>query len=138
MKKKITSLFVTALIGVLSLIFINTQNKAKANPSPVTATNIQVIQFHSAHRCITCNLIEKLSRETLKQSFPSVPFLLINVDDKKNQPIAESFEATGTALFLYNPVTKKKKDLTDFAFMNAKSKPEEFKKGLKKEIENFK
>ncbi len=52
--------------------------------------------------------------------------------------MAEQFEATGTALFLYNPKTGKKKDLTDFAFMNAKSKPEEFKKGLINEIKNFK
>ena len=60
------------------------------------------------------------------------------MDDKINEKIAEQFEATGTALFLYNPKTGAKKDLTDFAFMNANSDPAKFKKGLEKEIIAFK
>lgn len=110
------------------------QNKNKVSSSKVNTT-IQVIQFHSEHRCFTCNKIEELAKETLK-AYPNIPFLLVNVDDKKNEKIAELFEATGTALFLYNPKTKKKKDLTDFAFMNAGNK-EKFISELKKEIEKF-
>ena len=45
-----------------------------------------------------------------------------NKDDKNNEKKAEKFEATGTALFLYNPKSGSKKDLTDFAFMNANNK----------------
>ena len=59
-------------------------------------------------------------------------------DDKKNEKMAEQFEATGTALFLYNPKTGTKKELTDFAFMNAKSDSKKFKAGLEKEINAFK
>lgn len=84
---------------------------------------------------MTCNKIEALTKETLK-AYPNIPFLLVNVDDKKNEKIAKQFEATGTALFLYNPKTGKKKDLTDFAFMNAGNK-EKFIKELKKEIDLF-
>lgn len=112
------------------------QSTKKTVTKPVTNT-IQVIQFHSEHRCMTCNLIEKLTRETL-QKYPTIPFSLVNADDKKNAKIAEQFEATGTALFLYNPKTGKKKDLTDFAFMNAKSNSQKFKDGLEKEINAFK
>jgi hypothetical protein len=116
----------------------NEKNTKKAVSKTETATaTIQVIQFHSEHRCMTCNLIEKLTKETL-QKFPTIPFLLVNVDDKKNEKMAEQFEATGTALFLYNPKTGKKKDLTDFAFMNAKSDSKKFKDGLEKEINAFK
>jgi hypothetical protein len=60
----------------------------------------------------------------------------VNVDDPKNEKISKAFEATGTALFLYNPKTGKKKDLTDFAFMKADNK-EKFIEGLKKEIRRF-
>ncbi len=84
---------------------------------------------------MTCNKIEALTRETLK-SYPSLTFSLVNVDDPKNEKKAEAFEATGTALFLYNSKTGKKKDLTDFAFMHAKNK-EKFIEGLKKEIDAF-
>ena len=84
---------------------------------------------------MTCNKIEKLTRQTLKD-FPGIPFLLVNVDDAKNEKKAEQFEATGTALFLYNPKTGKKKDLTDFAFMNAGDEAK-FQKELQKEIQLF-
>ncbi|MNY73824.1 hypothetical protein D3C86_2126970 [compost metagenome] len=61
---------------------------------------------------------------------------MVNVDDAKNEKKAGQFEATGTALFLYDPKTGKKKDLTDSAFMNA-SDETKFQKELKKEIQLF-
>jgi hypothetical protein len=85
---------------------------------------------------VTCNKIEELTRETLK-SYPTIPFSLVNVEDAKNQKIAAQFQAAGTALFLYNPTTKKKQDLSDMAFMNAGDK-DKFIKELKKKIEAFK
>jgi hypothetical protein len=110
------------------------QNTKKAPPASTNST-IEVIQFHSEHRCMTCNKIESLTRETLT-SYKDISFSLVNVDDKKNKEKAEKFEATGTALYLYNAKTGKKKDLTDFAFMNAGNK-DKFIAGLKKEIEAF-
>ncbi len=108
--------------------------------APVIAQSIQkpgleIIQFHSEHRCVTCLKIEELTKETLK-SFTGMPFKLVNVDDTKNEKMAEKFEAAGTALFIYNPKTGKKKDMTDFAFMNAGDKIK-FMAGLKKEISAF-
>lgn len=137
MKKSI----ITTLFATLMLLFIsynsNGQSPKNEVAKSIVSTTIQVIQFHSEHRCMTCNLIEKLTRETL-QKYPEITFTLINVDDKINEKIAEQFEATGTALFLYNPKTGAKKDLTDFAFMNANSDEAKFKKGLEKEINAFK
>lgn len=129
------SLLTTTFTFLLLLIFSADANAQTAQKK--ANSNVQVLQFHSEHRCITCNLIEKLTRETL-QKYPSVAFTLINVDDSKNEKTAEQFEATGTALFLFNPKTGAKKDLTNFAFMNASSKPAAFKKGLEKEIKAFK
>jgi thiol-disulfide isomerase/thioredoxin len=110
------------------------QNK-KQTATTASVNKVEMIQFHSEHRCVTCLKIETLAKETLK-SYPNIPFSLINVDDAKNEKKAEQFEATGTALFLYNPKTGKKKDLTDFAFMNAGNK-NKFIEGLKKEINLF-
>lgn len=125
-----TKIFSSLLLA--AAIFISAST-AKAQDN--TASTIEVIQFHSEHRCMTCNKIEKLTRETLK-SYPKITFRLVNVDEEKNEKMAEQFEATGTALFLYNPATKKKKDLTDFAFMHAGDK-EKFIAGLKKHINGF-
>lgn len=127
-----------SLATLIMLLFTACNSEAQNTKQTSTATSdakIEVIQFHSEHRCMTCNKIEALTKETLK-AYPNISFSLVNVDDKKNEKKAEEFEATGTALFLYNPITGKKKDLTDFAFMNAGNK-EKFLEGLKKEIDLF-
>lgn len=128
-----------SIIITVLLLFVscdgNSQTKKTISKTFTAKTNIEIIQFHSEHRCMTCNKIEKLTRLTLKD-FPTIPFSLVNVDEAKNEKKAEQFEATGTALFLYNPKTGKKKDLTDFAFMTAGDEVK-FQKELKKEIEKF-
>ena len=103
---------------------------------------IEVIDFHSTHRCITCNAIEMHTRYTLKKYFADelksgkITFQVINVDKEKNYKLAEKFEASGTSLFL-NVIAKGKEtkiDLTQFAFMKGREK-DEFMTGLKEKIE---
>ena len=100
MKSKINFLsFATLVMLLFTACNSEAQNTKQTSPSKADA-KIEIIQFHSEHRCVTCKKIEELAKETLK-SFPSIPFSLVNVDDKKNEKKAEQFEATGTALFLY-------------------------------------
>ncbi len=128
-------------ILIVSMIFISCQKEVKEvaiNSEENTAqTDIQLIQFHTEHRCVTCNNIEKLSKETIKGN-DAISFVLYNVDDEKNAKVAEQFEATGTSLYLYNSKTKAIKDLTEMAFMFAKNEGEKFKIELQKEISEFK
>ena len=131
-KSILTSIFATV---VLLFVFCNGNAQTKKATATNTKATIEIIQFHSEHRCMTCNKIEKLTRATLK-NYPTIPFSLVNVDDSKNEKKAAQFEAAGTALFLYNPKTGKKKDLTDFAFMTAGDEAK-FAKQLKKEIALF-
>lgn len=133
MKKRTFILSLTGLI-FLMLISCNSKEKTSYNQEEKTVNNgeVQVIQFHLEHRCMTCNKIELLTKETLKE-YPSIQFSLINVDEAQNEQKVEEFEAFGTALFLYNPSTKEKKNLTEFAFMSAGNK-EKFIRDLKKEI----
>lgn len=137
----------TFVLPILAIaLFISCKNEPK-NPEAITEdakvasteqtseSTIEVIQFHSEHRCMTCQKIEQLTLATLKE-YPEIPFSLVNVDDAKNEAKANEFEAAGTALFLYNPNTGDKKDLTDFAFMTAGDETK-FEAELKTEIENF-
>ncbi len=133
--QKFFLLFSTLTVALILVAPVVEAQNTAATSKPTSSAQVEVIQFHSEHRCMTCNKIEALTRETLK-SYPSLTFSLVNVDDPKNEKKAEAFEATGTALFLYNSKTGKKKDLTDFAFMHAKNK-EKFIEGLKKEIDAF-
>lgn len=97
---------------------------------------LEVIQFHLEHRCVSCNNIEKFTRATLAAYFPSIPFKLVAVEKKENAKLAEQFEASGTSLYLYNKKTGAKKNLTQFAFLQAGNEPK-FQAGLKQEIEAF-
>jgi hypothetical protein len=124
--------------GILGIFFLvcssansqgNSPKKAEAQPK------VEVIQFHLEHRCYSCNKMEEYSRETVK-NYPGVPFRIYNVEDKKNEKLAEQFKATGTSLFLYNPQTGRKKDLTAGAFLSVGNK-DKFIKDLKKHIEDF-
>ena len=137
----------TLILPILAIaLFISCKNEPKnqekvtedtkiASTEQTSESTIEIIQFHSEHRCMTCQKIEQLTLETLK-AYPEIPFSLVNVDDAKNEKKSEEFEAAGTALFLYNPSTGEKKDLTDFAFMTAGDEAK-FEAELKTEIENF-
>lgn len=126
---------------MLFAVVVSCKNEVKEEANSTTEntvqTDIQLIQFHTEHRCITCNAIEKLSKEAIKGN-ESISFVLHNVEDEKNAKVAEQFEATGTSLYLYNAKTKTSKDLTEMAFMYAKNEGEKFKTELRKEIAAFK
>lgn len=128
--------FITTFIVFATILLTSCNSDAQKPTALTTSADMQVIQFHTAHRCATCLKIEELTKKTLANYFPNIPFSLINADEKKNEKITEQFEAFGTSLFLYNPKTGKKKDLTDFAFMNAGDE-KKFESELKKQIETF-
>jgi hypothetical protein len=133
----------TILLSLIALMLASTsaicQNKSQHDSKNV----IQVIDFHSTHRCMTCNNIENKTKAVLDKHFKKemaagkIMFKAINVDEKANAKIAEDFEASGTALFINVMKNGKstKINLTDFAFMNANNKDDSFELGLKKEVE---
>jgi hypothetical protein len=129
-----------SILILLFATFFSCKNEVKEEvkiTENTVQTDIQLVQFHTEHRCITCNAIEKLSKETIKGN-QVITFVLYNVDDEKNAKVAEQFEATGTSLYLYNSKTKATKDLTEMAFMYAKNEGDKFKTELQKEISAFK
>ena len=103
---------------------------------------VQVIDFHSTNRCITCKAIEKKSLDTLTKNFKeelengTITFQTINVDDDVKYALAEEFQATGTALFINIIVNNEsnKIDLTEFAFMRAKIEDNSFENRLTREV----
>ena len=135
--------FLSVLAFSLILTSCNGQDKSKKATKDETITKIEVIDFHSTHRCMTCNAIEANTKYTLDTYFAKevkegkITFQVINVDKKENQKLAESFEASGTALYL-NVIRggiEKHIDLTNFAFLKG-NEQEAFAKELKLKIEN--
>jgi len=124
--KHLFALLFVALFGLLTAFDSSAQTPAQSRPS-ATATRIDVIDFHTDHRCKTCLTIEGLTKEVLNSTFApqlkngTLTFRLVNVDDKANAKVAEDFGAYGTALFLHVHKNGKaeKIDLTEWAFMKA-------------------
>ncbi|WP_298496942.1 nitrophenyl compound nitroreductase subunit ArsF family protein [uncultured Algibacter sp.] len=134
--------FLAILTISLLLMACNDQTKSKAQSLDTTISKIEVFDFHSTHRCMTCNAIEANTKYTLDTYFSDelneekISFKVLNVDDKENENIAEKFEASGTALIL-NVIKNGKEtkiDLTEFAFMEGNDQ-EAFSKALKSKIE---
>ena len=127
MKKMI----LTSVFATLMLLFVSNIGNAQTK----TTTTVQVLQFHSEHRCMTCNKIEELTKVALKK-YPTIPFFLVNADDKENEKQCTQFQAYGSSLFLYNTKNKKIKNLTEMAFMNAGDQ-DKFIKEFNKNMDAF-
>ncbi len=132
-------IIITSVFATFMLLFVscngNAQAKKTTEKSSSAVSQIQVIQFHSEHRCMTCNKIEEITKVALKK-YPAVPFSLVNADDKKNEKQCTQFQAFGSSLFLYNTKTKKIKNLTEMAFMNAGDQ-DKFIKEFNKNMDAF-
>ena len=136
------SKFLSILTLSLFLFSYNVNAQNNQTTSEKMTDKIEVIDFHSTRRCLTCNAIELHTRYTLKKYFSNelksgkITFQVINVDKEKNYELAEKFEASGTSLFL-NVIAKGKEtqiNLTDYAFMKARQK-DEYMSALKLKIE---
>lgn len=139
-------------IVVISIILLSscgeTPSTKKAVVTKKGINKIEVIDFYSTHRCVTCKAIEANTKYTLDTYFSKelkenkITFKTVNVDKEQNFKIAEEYEATGTALFL-NVIKNGKEthiDLTDFAFMKGMDKEafsEELKSKLEAELKNI-
>ncbi len=138
--KKLSILLITAVSVVLFSCNGKTQKKEEIKDK--VANKVEVIDFHSTHRCMTCNAIESSTKYTLDTYFSeelkneNITFQVVNVDEEENYKIAKKFEATGTALFLNVIVDGKETqiDLTEFAFMKGNDQ-EAFSNELKSKIE---
>lgn len=135
------SILVTILVSVV-LFSCKEKAQEEISKNEKTVNKVEVIDFHSTHRCMTCNAIEASTKYTIDTYFSeelkneNITFQVVNVDDEENYKIAEKFEATGTALFLNVIVDGKETaiDLTEFAFMKGNDK-EVFSKELKEIID---
>ena len=141
-----TKHIILSLSTLVLLIFTSCNNQAQTNNQNnedlVQVSKIEVLDFHSTHRCMTCNAIEANTKYTLDTYFAeeiengAITLQIINVDDKENEKLAEKFEAAGTALIL-NVIKNGKEtkiDLTEFAFMKGNDQ-KTFSEDLKLKLE---
>lgn len=119
----------------------NTQTSTKATQKDV----IEVLYFHGKQRCITCNAIEKLTKEVIDKDFAQqlkdgkIVFKVIDISTKEGEKIADKYEVTWSSLYInkWKDGKEAKNNMTDFGFSYAKGSPDVFKAGIKKKIDEL-
>nr|NQU88969.1 hypothetical protein [Bacteroidota bacterium] len=138
------------LISLLAMLFVVSQINinlfASKNPNPETGftpeeKKVEVYYFHYSRRCATCEAVENVTKEALDNLYPdqikdgSVSFISINIEEGDNETFAEEMGADGQTLMVV--CGEEKVNLTNDAFMNARTKPEKLRKKIKKTVDKF-
>lgn len=102
-------------------------SNVETTTSVAKQNRIEVYCFHGTRQCETCKNMKANTKTALDKYFASqlkdssIVFSIIDVDDAKNEKLAEKFQATGTALMINKVVNGKDSiiDWSDFAFEKA-------------------
>lgn len=130
------------LLFFAALLLSACESEAQKMVGATGIAQIEVIDFHNTHRCVTCLAIEKVARNVVETDFRNelhaakIVFKTVDVDDPQNLKIAERFEAAGTALFVYNGKTGQAFDLTDAGFTYARNDETKLREIIKTAIQN--
>ncbi len=132
----------TILLFLLGIMVVAIQVYSQPKQADARKAKVEVFYFHPTERCPIDQSIEESVRKLIQGDFAAqvregkVKLLVINTDDKSQAKTVNRFEINAQALYVvYSEKGKEvKKDLTEFAFSTAQSKPERFKTSLKEEI----
>jgi len=135
------------IFTVLSVLFsamltCNAQDASKQSKSEtISNNNIEVYYFHFERRCATCMAVENESEKALNELYPEkmksgeMTFLSVNLEEKTNEALAEKLNVDGQTLLVVKG--DKKENLTNKAFMYARTAPAKLKEALKETIEKL-
>jgi len=103
-----------------------------------TFEKVEVYYFHNTRRCATCMAVESVTKSSLEELYPEqlksgeIAFVSLDIEDDANKALAKEFNVSGQTLLILKEGTKK--DLTNDAFMYARSNPEKLKEKIHKAI----
>lgn len=109
-----------------------------ANPA---TKKIEVYYFHFTRRCMTCNNVEKVSKEAVEKQYAEkvksgeITFRSINLDEKDGEAIGARLKVEGQTLLIVSG--DKRVDLTDKGFLYANDSPAKLKAEIKKAIDGL-
>lgn len=133
-------LMVALCVGMVACGNGNAKNESKAEKQ-VKKDVVEVLYFHSKQRCATCIAIEKNTKELVESAFAEklnngeLVFKSVNITEEET--LADKYEVSWSSLIIvdYDSHGKEKvENITEFAFGNARTNPESFKKGVAEQI----
>lgn len=90
---------------------------------------IEVYYFHATRRCATCNAVEEVTKAALAEKYgDTIRFFSINREEEKDHPLIKQHQLNGQTLLIIKG--DKAENLTNYAFMNARTHPDRLKDKL--------
>lgn len=138
--KKITIMLLPALLSTATISACTGISTPETKNEKVAKqeTAVEIIYFHGKQRCKTCIAIEKETKALVEGELAElvkkdkVKFRIVDFSTDEGKKIASKYRVTFSSLFVVTP--KGAEDLTRFAFANARSNAEGFRKELKDKV----
>lgn len=131
MKKSVKLFGLTLLMAAFSF---------SVNGSEITSEKsnkdgeVKVYYFHATARCATCKAVEDVTQKAIKEYYgKKVVFESINREEDKDNPLIAKHKVNGQTLLVISG--DKVVNLTNDAFLNARTKPEKLKEKIKATID---
>ena len=144
MKKLISTLSFILFMGVVAVsaqcckgaTADNSTSSKVACAENQKSSEVKTYYFHATRRCATCEAVEAVSKEAIKKYYgDKVTFESINREENKDNPMIEKYKISGQTLLIIKG--DKVVNLTNDAFMNARTNPDKFKSKLKSTIDSM-
>ena len=128
-----TLILMVAFSGII--MSCNAQTEKKDNTAKVAkAKKVEVYYFHLTRRCATCNAVESVSQEAIKEMYgDKASFASYNLDEVIGKEKGKQLDVSGQTLLIVSGDTKI--NITNEGFMNAHSNPEKLKQIIKEKID---
>ena len=138
MKKEL--LMIALCVGMVACGNGNTKNASKAEKQ-MKKDVVEVLYFHGKQRCATCMAIEKNTKELMESTFAEKlkngELVFKSVDITEEETLADMYEVSWSSLIIVDYDMNGKEEatnMTEFAFGNARTNPNNFKKGVAEQI----
>lgn len=136
---------IVSLVAIISCGNGNNKKAAAVADENLRENRVEVLVFYGAQRCATCRAIEAQSKELVESAFAEdladglLVYRTLDMTTPEGEALADHYEVASSSLLLVQHLGDKEtvNNLTRFAFSTARSKPEEFKEGLRKEVRDL-
>ena len=120
---------------LLMVVFSYPSAGSQRAATPVSGDQeVKVYYFHATARCVTCKAVEDVTQKALKELYgKKVAFESINREEDKDNPLIAKHKVAGQTLLVISG--DKVVNLTNDAFLNARTKPEKLKEKIKATID---
>jgi hypothetical protein len=117
--------------AIMMALFMNCSCSAQTDRGSENETvsqemDIEVYYFHNTRRCVTCQAVETVSAEAVKELYGDrIPFTGYNLDETDGKEKAQELGVSGQTLLIVSG--DKRINITNEGFMYARSNPEKLK-----------